>query len=420
VNRDADRYQTGVIVQNFVPIVTLLLAQSLTLTAGAAPQIPDWVNRFPQRAEESATSSATEAKLSYSATVSAVDVAAYYERQLRTNGIVFVSGSNGVGVSIRASKDETSCVIRIEETDSAERNGGSRVTVGCMATTRAFAPKENPIPAGDTTPQPVKAKLSTSMPVEDWPQLRWGMADGEVLAAFHGDAKVLTGHSLTRQFRDRVATIGIDEVSIGGVSLQALFLFDPRGGLDRIYLILDSAKADEFEKIEVALSRKHGEPFRGAVRRVKFASTWLLQNTVIYMDYYPTLTTVNLRFDKRIDQSRESLLAGLAEVHGRHVLTSTLSERDHSTTIASDSAGGRVRAKSICERFTSQTLKAPATARFSQSTETVVSIAYGATYRVGGWVDSQNSFGALLRTRYACWVEYAGSNRWNLLSLDLR
>lgn len=53
----------------------------------------------------------------------------------------------------------------------------------------------------------------------------------------------------------------------------------------------------------------------------------------------------------------------------------------------------------MCETFVKQQLKAPATARFSEETTTKVA---EDEYATTGAVDSQNSFGALLRSHFRC------------------
>ena len=61
----------------------------------------------------------------------------------------------------------------------------------------------------------------------------------------------------------------------------------------------------------------------------------------------------------------------------------------------------------VCEDFTKKQLKAPSTAKFSGE---AVSHS-GDSYAVTGDVDSQNSFGAMLRNRYICTVTASG-DRW--------
>jgi hypothetical protein len=71
-------------------------------------------------------------------------------------------------------------------------------------------------------------------------------------------------------------------------------------------------------------------------------------------------------------------------------------------------------AKDVCETFVERQLKAPSTADFTGAS------ASGAAghYTVRGQVDSENSFGAMIRNSYVCEVRSAGGDNWNLINLD--
>jgi hypothetical protein len=73
-----------------------------------------------------------------------------------------------------------------------------------------------------------------------------------------------------------------------------------------------------------------------------------------------------------------------------------------------------ISAYSMAQVFIKKQLKAPASAEFpSMSDEQVkVSKSGEAKYLVSGYVDAQNSFGAKLRTRWMCEVEYVGEEKW--------
>ena len=75
-------------------------------------------------------------------------------------------------------------------------------------------------------------------------------------------------------------------------------------------------------------------------------------------------------------------------------------------------------AKSMCETFVKKQLKAPATAKFSEESAAKVS---DAEYTVAGSVDSQNSFGALLRSTFACDLTYdASKQEWTSKSVSVK
>jgi hypothetical protein len=74
----------------------------------------------------------------------------------------------------------------------------------------------------------------------------------------------------------------------------------------------------------------------------------------------------------------------------------------------------------VCRDFVTQRLKAPKSADFAPMAESIVRSDMNGVYRVSSHVDSQNGFGAMIRTAYACTVEpVKGTNRWTLIRLDI-
>lgn len=69
-----------------------------------------------------------------------------------------------------------------------------------------------------------------------------------------------------------------------------------------------------------------------------------------------------------------------------------------------------------CKQWVTDELKAPATATFAEFDETKVT-ASGRRYTVRAYVDSENSFGANLRTGYTCIVDIAADRTANLVDL---
>jgi type VI secretion system protein VasI len=168
----------------------------------------------------------------------------------------------------------------------------------------------------------ILAGLATCQQIEGWPKAQWGMTEKQVLAAFHGDAKVLMGEPAGRQFKDRLATVGIDDVAVGGVSFRALFLFDSSGGLARISLPLDltSPADDQFRQIESFLAGKYGEPLRGVSEKNRFQSAWMLPTSMIVLDYLRPVA-LTLRFDRRTEQTTGSLMQGLSVAQPPYVFS---------------------------------------------------------------------------------------------------
>lgn len=74
-------------------------------------------------------------------------------------------------------------------------------------------------------------------------------------------------------------------------------------------------------------------------------------------------------------------------------------------TTAPDTNAGAI---DVCRLAIEQHLKAPATASYANETVTHV----GTQYTVVGDVDSENSFGAKLRSRYFCSATLVSDDKW--------
>ena len=73
-------------------------------------------------------------------------------------------------------------------------------------------------------------------------------------------------------------------------------------------------------------------------------------------------------------------------------------------------------AESVCEDYVTDRLKAPASAEFPGADRVVSSTAD--EWTVVASVDSENGFGAMIRTDYVCTVRDI-SGKWDLVSLDV-
>lgn len=74
---------------------------------------------------------------------------------------------------------------------------------------------------------------------------------------------------------------------------------------------------------------------------------------------------------------------------------------------------------SMAQVFVKRQLKAPASAIWPAPSESVVKFdAASATWVVVSYVDSQNSFGAMLRTNYIATLSYAGGGNYSLVDLQ--
>lgn len=60
--------------------------------------------------------------------------------------------------------------------------------------------------------------------------------------------------------------------------------------------------------------------------------------------------------------------------------------------------------------FVKQNLKSPSTAEFPGTSEKIKHTTYlgGDKYKIESWADSQNSFGAMVRTKFSCTITFVG------------
>ena len=82
----------------------------------------------------------------------------------------------------------------------------------------------------------------------------------------------------------------------------------------------------------------------------------------------------------------------------------------------------------MCQLQVQNSLKAPSTAKFPSSIEIDIHDLGNNTFDMNSYVDSQNSFGAMLRTQFYCKDQYTGSdgsdtnlnnpNNWKIIQLS--
>ena len=76
----------------------------------------------------------------------------------------------------------------------------------------------------------------------------------------------------------------------------------------------------------------------------------------------------------------------------------------------------------MSQQFVERSLKSPSTAEFPYSSSEGVRITYQGEckHKVAAYVDAQNSFGAMIRTRYEAVVQNEkGTETWRLLDLQM-
>jgi hypothetical protein len=82
---------------------------------------PEWLAPFPQALDQSAAGTSTQGTSAYTALASPADVISHYQHQMRTAGVTFGTKSDGIGISIEASAEKTSAVVRVREQDGATK-----------------------------------------------------------------------------------------------------------------------------------------------------------------------------------------------------------------------------------------------------------------------------------------------------------
>lgn len=72
----------------------------------------------------------------------------------------------------------------------------------------------------------------------------------------------------------------------------------------------------------------------------------------------------------------------------------------------------------MCQDFVKDRLKAPASAGFPLMHEATIKENGSEQWQIRSHVDSENSFGANIRSFYDCEIKFVGNDKWQLVSLD--
>jgi hypothetical protein len=72
----------------------------------------------------------------------------------------------------------------------------------------------------------------------------------------------------------------------------------------------------------------------------------------------------------------------------------------------------------MAQQFVEDRLRSPSTADFPRQPTSIEEIAQG-HFRVSAYVDSQNAFGATLRTEWTCEVKIEDGDNWTLVSITI-
>lgn len=73
----------------------------------------------------------------------------------------------------------------------------------------------------------------------------------------------------------------------------------------------------------------------------------------------------------------------------------------------------------MCEQFAEKRLVSPASAAWPHSRMANIEKIAGGKYRVRTYVDSQNAYGALVRSRVDCTLQFRGGDEWALESITI-
>jgi hypothetical protein len=78
-----------------------------------------------------------------------------------------------------------------------------------------------------------------------------------------------------------------------------------------------------------------------------------------------------------------------------------------------------VSAWNVAKTFVADDLKSPTTAQFPGYDASFVTKTGDREYRVSSWVDSQNGFGAMVRSDWSCVVHFTGSASWTCYDVQI-
>jgi uncharacterized integral membrane protein len=144
-------------------------------------------------------------------------------------------------------------------------------------------------------------------------------------------------------------------------------------------------------------------PFSGNVMiPIILGMLLIIAGVLVFARYY--IKFVKERYAIQFKERRESMM-------GRKPVTAAMgwqAQAEYTKRLAAYSKEGasadeRTQAKLFAQAVMTLTLMAPSTAVFSELDETAVAENDG-TYTVTGWVDSQNMFGAMMRTPFSMTV----------------
>ena len=134
-------------------LTVAVIFNALAFGADGEFRIPDWLAPYPGNSSRFNNAATSAASQSYRVAASPAAVLSHYTDQLRNAGVPFGESFNGIGTTIRAATNTTSCVVRLSAADD-----GSTVLVSC-------SPNPGSPPACvDVTPSPAPEPAKSAPP----------------------------------------------------------------------------------------------------------------------------------------------------------------------------------------------------------------------------------------------------------------
>lgn len=137
-----------------------------------------------------------------------------------------------------------------------------------------------------------------------------------------------------------------------------------------------------------------------------------------------SIKDIDAQFDsKKKEPKKYGCLGSLLIVGGVFIfglmLMSVFNTGSSSSSSYTPPAHDKSMAWQMTQDFVEKRLSSPSTAEFPWSSDPDVDITQnGTTYNVQGYVDSENGFGAQIRTNFEAELRYDGGGTWSLISLE--
>ena len=139
--------------RSFAVGMVMLITQGIAFSVDQPSSLPAWLSNYPQASVKSKNRLPWYTSVEYAAPVATETVITHYKEQLRKASVTYSAKFDGIGITISAQADGTSCVVRISEAD-----GGSTVHANCAPEAPApGAPAFSPILPPPPPPTPPAA-----------------------------------------------------------------------------------------------------------------------------------------------------------------------------------------------------------------------------------------------------------------------